>query len=103
MSRKVNVIRRVVEYVSEEVNLLKHLENNIAEIYISMENKCVEIRFPTRVENYTHYVANVPFSKIDNIELVRSQIRNEQHMLFLEKHEYDIIWREEYSDTVTKP
>ena len=100
--RVVNVTRRRIEYYTEEVDLLNHLRGNVAEIYISREGKCVEIRFPTRIEHYTHYVAHVPFDNLSyGLDTVNELIKHERHMEFLEDHVDDIIWKEEYSDTMT--
>lgn len=102
LDRIVKVTRRKVEYYEEEVNLLDHLKANVAEIYLSHENKCVEIRFPTRTDNYTHYVAHVPFAAINDLNGVLDDIKNERHMDFLTEHVNDIVWARGFSNTVTK-
>ena len=101
-SRKISVTRRRIEYYQEEVDLLEYLRNNVAEIYVSHENQCVEIRFPTRVEGYTHYVGKVPLSCIPDVNAVRDDIRNERHMEFLKAHINDIIMDPGFTDTVTR-
>jgi len=101
-SREIVVTRRKIEYYQEQVNLLEFLEKNVAEIYISHENKCIEIRFPTRVDNYTHYVGHIPLSCVPDVNSVNIDIKNERHMAVLEAHLNDIVMSSGFLDTVTR-
>lgn len=96
------VTRRRVEYYEEEVNLLQYLRDNVAEVYLSNENQCVEIRFPTRTEHYTHYVGHIPFSCIGDLSAVRDDIKNERHMDVLEALIDSIVMAPGFTDTVTQ-
>ncbi len=101
MTRIVEVTYRVVSYEKRMVPLIEHLAENVAEVYVSKENKCVEIRFPTRVEHYTHYVGHVSFADLKMpLEEVKALIEKERHMDFLETHEEQIVWSKGFNNCV---
>lgn len=99
--REVAVTLRKVTYYTEQVNLLEHLRRNTAEVYVSNETQSVEIRFPTRVSNYTHYVAHIPVNCVD-INWVREMIKLERHDDIFVRHLDDIYWLEGFSNTVVE-
>jgi hypothetical protein len=99
--RTVSLVRRRVEYYTEQVNLLDFLKTNVCEVYASSENECVEIRMPTRVDSYSHFVAEIPFSTIDSILDIHSMIRNERHNDIFEQYIDHIIWKKEFRNVVT--
>lgn len=83
--------RKVITYTQESINLFEFLKRSMCEMYLSSENQAVEIRIPTRVDYYSHFFAEIPFSAIDDLDWVREMIRTNQHNKVLERYIDDII------------
>lgn len=98
-TRTVKVTKRVVSYIEEEVCLLKHLIQNACEVYVSAETRSVEIRMPGRIDNYTHFVADIPVGVVD-VEWVKAAIRDNRENQIFERYIDHVCWRAGYNDTV---
>ena len=90
IERTVKLTRRHIEYYDEEINLLEFLKTNACEVYISNENQELEIRVPTRT--YSHYVAGIPLSGIDNLDDIREDLKHERFDDIFTRHVDDIMW-----------
>ena len=98
--RKVMIKRRVVQYVEQEVNLLDFLKQHTAELYISVETDSVEIRMPTRVDHYTHWVGSIPLGVVDVAKFKDDIIHNRVNQI-LEEYIDHVEMSSEYTDIVT--
>ena len=98
-TRKIKVSKKVVTYIEEEICLLEHLIKNACEVYVSAETQAVEIRMPTRIDHYTHFVADIPIGIID-VDWVKTAIKDERHNQIFERYIDHIQWREGFNNTV---
>lgn len=102
LSRTVNVTKRVVSFVKDEVNLYDFLVQNTCELYVSMETECIEIRMPTRTENYSHYVGCIPLAVVNQpVSELRDAIRNQRHNELFAEYIDVIVWDDRFNDIVT--
>jgi len=91
IEREIVLKRKVITYSEERINLFQFLKEEMCEMYLSHENQAVEIRIPTRVDYYSHWFADIPFSAIEDLEWVREKLRTDKHTEVLERYIDDII------------
>ncbi len=91
IERSVTIQRRKVEVCADHVNLFEFLKLHACEVYTSWETRCIEIRMPTRIDNYSHYVAHIPMDVVDMPRVVH-QIVNNRHNEIFEEYIDHVVW-----------
>ena len=103
MSRKITVLKEVKKYVEVEIDLLKFLRDNTADIVVMRETDSIEIRFPTRNSNITNCVGHIALEHVEETvdEIWRIIECNRQDELF-EKYQSHIVMNDSVSSCCIK-
>jgi hypothetical protein len=92
--RLVRIRKPIVNYVTEQVDLIPHLKRINVSCYYSRETKSIEIRVPTQWEGCTNYIGNIPLYDVDHLtkEEIWDVIYGPEMFNFLEEYEDCILW-----------
>lgn len=97
------VVRKKVEYYTEWYDVVEFLRQQKFELVNNRECLSIDIRLPTLIDSYTHYVGHVSWEDLNrdtDFEWIRSLIKDNRQIEFIQKYQDKIVWKESYMDCV---
>lgn len=101
MSRTIKILKPVTTYEEVEVDLLKYLRDNTAEVVIMRETNAIEIRFPTRCHGVTNCIGYINLKHVDEtVSDLWDLISCNRHDEIFEKYQDHICMMDHVSGAV---